>query len=68
MMMVTEEKRGTIASETAIAIAVLAIGPLIAIATAMIVSQIMMDGPEYRTARVSRINPLNLIIFRLQCS
>ena len=72
MMMVTEEKRGTIASEVAIAIALLAIGPLIAIATAMIVSQIMMDGPECCTrekrARVSRINSLNLIILRLQCS
>ena len=72
MMMVTEEMRGTIASEIAIAIALLAIGPLIAIATAMIVSQIMMDGPECRTgekrARVSPINSLNLITFRLQCS
>ena len=72
MMMVTEEKRGTIASEIAIAIALLAIGPLIAIAKAMTVSQIMMDGPECRIggkrARVSRINSLNLIFFRLQCS
>ena len=72
MMMVTEERRGTIASEIAIAIALLAIGPLIAIAKAVMVSQIMMDGPECRTgekrARVSRINSLNLIIFRLQCS
>ena len=72
MMMVTEERRGTIASEIPIAIALLAIGPLIAIAKAVMVSQIMMDGPECRTgekrARVSRTNSLNLIIFRLQCS
>ena len=72
MMMATGEKRGAIASEIAIAIALLTIGPLIAIAKAMTVSQKMKDGPECRTgekrARVSRINSLNLIIFRLQCS
>lgn len=72
MMMVTEEMRGTIASGIAIAIALLAIGPLIVIARAMTVSQIMMVGPECRTgekrARVSPINSLNLITFRLQCS
>ena len=72
MMMATGEKRGTIMSGTVIAIALVAIGPLIAIAKAMTVSQIMMDGPECRIggkrARVSRINSLNLIFFRLQCS
>ena len=71
-MMATGEKRGTIASETAIAIALLAIGPLIATRKVMTANQKAKDGPEFRIgekrARVSRINYLNLIIFRLQCS
>ena len=71
-MMATGERRGTIASEIAIAIALLGIGPLIAIAKAMTVSQRVKDGPEChigeKRARVSRINSLNLIILRLQCS
>lgn len=71
MMMATGEKRGTIMSGTVIAIALVAIGPLIATMKAMTVNQKAKDGPECRIgeirARVSRINYLNLIIFCLQC-
>lgn len=71
MMMATGEKRGSIASGTAIAIALVAIGPLIATMKAMTVNQNAKDGPECRIGeirtRVSRINYLNLIIFCLQC-
>ena len=72
MMMATGEKRGAIASGTAIAIAPLAIGPLIATMKAMTVDQkAKQGGPECRIgeirARVSCINYLNLIFFRLQC-
>lgn len=68
MMMATGEKRGAIASGTAIAIAPLAIGPLIATMKAMTVDQkAKMGGPECRIgeirARVSCINYLNLIFF-----
>lgn len=71
MMMATGEKRGTIASGTAIAIALVAIGPLMGTMKAMTVNQKAKDGPECRIgeirARVSRINYLNFIIFCLQC-
>ena len=71
MMMATGEKRGTTASRTAIAIALVAIGPLIATMKAMTVNQKVKDGPKCRIGeireRVSRINYLNLIIFCLQC-
>lgn len=70
MMMATGEKRGTIASGTTIAIALVTIGPLIATMKAMTVNQKAKDGPECRIgeirARLSRINYLNLIIFCLQ--
>ena len=66
-MMATGEKRGTIMSGTVIAIALVAIGPLIATMKAMTVNQKAKDGPECRIgetrARVSHINYLNLIIF-----
>ena len=69
--MATGEKRGTIMSRTVIAIALVAIGPLIATMKAMTVNQKAKDGLECRIreirARVSRINYLNLIIFCLQC-
>ena len=67
--MATGEKRGTIASGTAIAL--VAIGPLMGTMKAMTVNQKAKDGPECRIgeirARVSRINYLNFIIFCLQC-
>ena len=48
MMMATGEKTGSIASGTAIAIALVAIGPLIATMKAMRVNQTAKDGPECR--------------------
>ena len=49
MMMATGEMRGAIASGIAIVIALLAIGPLIAIMKAMTVDQkAKKDGPEHR--------------------
>lgn len=66
MMMATGEKRGTTASRTAIAIALVAIGPLIATMKAMTVNQKVKDGPKCRIgeirARVSRINNFLLTV------
>ena len=64
--MATGEKRGTTASRTAIAIALVAIGPLIATMKAMTVNQKVKDGPKCRIgeirARVSRINNFLLTV------
>lgn len=73
MMMATGERRGAIARRSETGIALLAINPLIATMRTTTVDQIVRrDGLVYRIGgireRVSRINYLNLINYRLQCS